>query len=216
MAHQIVRFTSLFFFLSLILLILSSNEICLSCPQLLLIFTHTRILFDITFSYAPWCGHCKSLAPKFVEAEELTSQDDGVTTNFAEVDCAHDKSKKTCKRFDVRGFPTLVFLSHGNLVEYEGKRETDDLVKFASADWDSEPFGAWIHEAEEHHKIMIDGIPEELTAWKEFMNGLIKDMNELYQLKKNAIVVTLVVGFLFGWLCKGMCTSSVVIKVHSE
>ena len=99
-------------------------------------------------------------------------------------------------------------------MEYEGKRETDDLVKFASADWNSEPFGAWIYEAEEHHKIVKGGIPEELTVWKEFINGLIKDMNELYQLKKNAIVVTLVVGFLFGWLCKGMCTSS--SKVHSE
>jgi hypothetical protein len=100
------------------------------------------------------------------------------------------------------------------LVEYNSAREVEDLVKFVSADWSSEPFGAWIYEAELPHNVKKGGIPAELTAFKEFSDDLKKDMNELYKFKKNALAVTLIVGFLLGWLFKGLCTSS--SKVHSE
>ena len=46
--------------------------------------------------YAPWCGHCKGLAPIWKEvAEELKTE-----LTVAEVDCTVDRM--TCKRFGVR------------------------------------------------------------------------------------------------------------------
>ena len=56
--------------------------------------------------YAPWCGHCKGLAPTWEElGVELKTE-----MTVAKVDCT--KEKMTCKRFGVRGYPTLILLKN--------------------------------------------------------------------------------------------------------
>ncbi|CAM0143150.1 unnamed protein product [Umbelopsis sp. WA50703] len=51
--------------------------------------------------YAPWCGHCKTLAPIWVDlAKTLQGK-----TNIAEVDCTVDED--ICLTYGVSGFPTL-------------------------------------------------------------------------------------------------------------
>jgi protein disulfide-isomerase A6 len=52
--------------------------------------------------YAPWCGHCRQLAPVFEEA----AQEAGTKMHFGKVDC--DDEKELQRRFDVKSFPTLV------------------------------------------------------------------------------------------------------------
>eukprot|EP00002_Diphylleia_rotans_P030597 TRINITY_DN6302_c0_g1_i3.p1 TRINITY_DN6302_c0_g1~~TRINITY_DN6302_c0_g1_i3.p1 ORF type:complete len:106 (-),score=19.05 TRINITY_DN6302_c0_g1_i3:141-458(-) len=52
--------------------------------------------------YAPWCGHCKHLAPIFAEAASIVS--DSVT--FGEVDCT--QSKDTCSKYQIKGYPRMV------------------------------------------------------------------------------------------------------------
>jgi len=78
--------------------------------------------------YAPWCGHCKSLAPKFEElAEKLKDEDEIV---IAKMDAT---ANDVPKPFDVNGFPTLFFSkrgSKGNPKKYEGGREVDDFIKY--------------------------------------------------------------------------------------
>lgn len=75
--------------------------------------------------YAPWCGHCKALAPVFVEASEKL-KDEAV---LAEVDCTVDKS--LAKRFNIQGFPTLILFKKGKEAgRYEGSREVNDLVSY--------------------------------------------------------------------------------------
>ena len=75
--------------------------------------------------YAPWCGHCKNLAPVFEEvATELKGD-----VNVAKVDAAKERSLGS--RFEIKGFPTILFLSHGQVYKYKGKRTKDALVEFA-------------------------------------------------------------------------------------
>lgn len=74
--------------------------------------------------YAPWCGHCKSMQPQYeLLATELKGE-----INVAEVDVAKDRSIGS--RFDVKGFPTLLFLSGGNVYKYKGPRTSAALAAF--------------------------------------------------------------------------------------
>eukprot|EP00702_Spironucleus_salmonicida_P005821 EST47112.1 Thioredoxin domain-containing protein [Spironucleus salmonicida] len=71
--------------------------------------------------FAPWCGHCKSLAPKF---EELSTITDKVV--IAEVDCT--QATEVCQAQEVRGYPTLKFFNNGQYVEnYKGAREAEAI-----------------------------------------------------------------------------------------
>lgn len=78
--------------------------------------------------YAPWCGHCKSLAPKYEElATKLKDEPDVV---IAKIDAT---ANDVPKPYEVRGFPTIYFAPKGNKSnpkKYEGEREVKDFIKF--------------------------------------------------------------------------------------
>jgi len=75
--------------------------------------------------YAPWCGHCKRMAPTWDELATKLHQ----KTNVAKVDCTAEKS--VCSRFSIRGYPTLLFFKGGKYTSYDGNRDVDSLEKFA-------------------------------------------------------------------------------------
>ena len=58
----------------------------------------------LTSGQAPWCGHCKKLAPEWdAAADELAEAGErGVLTK---VDCT--ENQELCARFGVRGYLTL-------------------------------------------------------------------------------------------------------------
>lgn len=78
--------------------------------------------------YAPWCGHCKKLAPVFEElANKLKDEDVSVVKMDA---TANDVPPS----YSVRGFPTLYWKPKGQSPQpYEGGRELDDFVKFIAS-----------------------------------------------------------------------------------
>ncbi|KAF7570326.1 Thioredoxin domain-containing protein [Pyrenophora tritici-repentis] len=84
--------------------------------------------------FAPWCGHCKNLAPVW---EELATvfQHAGDKVTVAKVDA--DNHKSLGKRFGVSGFPTLkcqvVYLDDKTFKEKVGK-DQNVLVAF-TAPW---------------------------------------------------------------------------------
>ncbi|OQR77207.1 thioredoxin domain-containing protein 5-like, partial [Tropilaelaps mercedesae] len=78
--------------------------------------------------FAPWCGHCRNLAPTWEKLAEKYA--DSKDVSVGKVDCTQDVD--LCKRFEVRGYPTLLFLQNGGKVveKYQGSRTLDDLTKF--------------------------------------------------------------------------------------
>jgi protein disulfide-isomerase A6 len=78
--------------------------------------------------FAPWCGHCKSLAPEYEIVAEAFAKESGVV--IAKVDA--DKHRDLGTRFDVHGFPTLKYFPKGSTTPeaYEGGRTADDIVGF--------------------------------------------------------------------------------------
>jgi len=77
--------------------------------------------------YAPWCGHCKNLAPEYEVVGDAFAKEDVV---IAKVDA--DAHKDLGERFDIHGFPTLKFFPKGSTTPeaYEGGRSADDIVNF--------------------------------------------------------------------------------------
>ncbi|GMF28136.1 unnamed protein product [Phytophthora lilii] len=79
--------------------------------------------------YAPWCGHCKKLAPtidEMSEADGLAEQD----VHVAKVDCTTERS--ICERFSVGSYPTLKVVTGGKSYDYNGRRDVPAMVAFAT------------------------------------------------------------------------------------
>jgi protein disulfide-isomerase A1 len=77
--------------------------------------------------YAPWCGHCKSLAPEYEKAAaKLDGQEPKVV--LAKVDATQEEA--LAKQFEVQGFPTLKWFVNGSPKEYTGGRTEDTIVSW--------------------------------------------------------------------------------------
>ncbi|CAO3590567.1 unnamed protein product [Absidia cylindrospora] len=81
--------------------------------------------------YAPWCGHCKNLAPVYAELGDAFAHSDQVI--IAKVDA--DEHRDLGGAFDVQGFPTLKWFPKGvttkeGVEDYKGGRDLDSLSKF--------------------------------------------------------------------------------------
>jgi len=78
--------------------------------------------------YAPWCGHCKKLAPDYEIVGDSFAGVDGVVV--AKVDA--DEHKTLASRFEVKGFPTLKWFPKGSLTpeDYNGGRSIEDITTF--------------------------------------------------------------------------------------
>jgi len=79
--------------------------------------------------FAPWCGHCKKLAPTWKQlAKHMQNK-----LTVAEVNC--DDNSALCKSQGIQGYPTLVWFGKGEdgpgRSEYNGGRKLDQLRTFA-------------------------------------------------------------------------------------
>ena len=102
---------------------------------------HVVVLSDATFDdfisshplvlvefYAPWCGHCKELAPTWSEAaQRLKTLDPYVP--LAKVDATENDALAT--RFSVTGYPTIKVFRDGVAEEYKGPRDADGIFEHA-------------------------------------------------------------------------------------
>ncbi|KAI7900930.1 thioredoxin-like protein [Cokeromyces recurvatus] len=74
--------------------------------------------------FAPWCGHCKALAPEYeIAATKLKDK-----MKVAKVDCTENQD--LCIKYGVRGYPTLKVFRNGETSDYKGSRKADGIVSY--------------------------------------------------------------------------------------
>ena len=78
--------------------------------------------------YAPWCGHCKALAPTWDQlGDDVKDIEDLVIAKF-------DATANEVAGLEIRGYPTLKYYPKADKTgtDYSGDRELDDFKKWLS------------------------------------------------------------------------------------
>ena len=80
--------------------------------------------------YAPWCGHCKTLAPEYeTAAQELEKANTGI--KLIKIDATEEANKALAEKYEVRGFPTIKIFKGKSVdapVDYQGPRDSAGIV----------------------------------------------------------------------------------------
>lgn len=139
---------------------------------------------------APWCGHCKKLAPKYSElADKLKAEQYIAKVGAVDV----TSNPMLGMRFGIRGFPTLIMFAGGKLYRYEGGRSLEEMESFVK--------GGYLQgesEAAPPAPTLVDRIQMALGE-------LFKAIVNLYQTQLPAAMVmttlALFTGLLVGFAC---------------
>ena len=77
--------------------------------------------------YAPWCGHCKTLAPHYDEAAKRLLNNPNIL--IAKVDSTENEVADV----DIQGFPTIKFWGKDKTqapIDFNGERSADGIIQW--------------------------------------------------------------------------------------
>ena len=84
--------------------------------------------FVLVKFYAPWCSHCKRLAPEYEKAAEAL-QEAGSKAVIANLDATEEPL--TAEKYKIASYPTLLLFRSGQQVDkYSGGRTSEAIVTY--------------------------------------------------------------------------------------
>jgi protein disulfide-isomerase A1 len=111
--------------------------------------------------YAPWCGHCKALAPKYEDLAGLYFRDADKSSKviIAKVDATANDVPD-----EIQGFPTIKLFPAGGKsapITYSGDRSIEDLAKFVA---ENGKYKVEVVIPSEDAEAVADDLPEQADA----------------------------------------------------
>ncbi|SJX61895.1 probable protein disulfide-isomerase precursor [Sporisorium reilianum f. sp. reilianum] len=137
--------------------------------------------------YAPWCGHCKSLAPIYEKVADAFAQQKD-TVLIAKVDA--DKNKELGQQAGIKGFPTLKWYPAGSTEpeEFNSGRDLDSIAKLVAEKSGKKstikpppPPAAEQLTSRNFDKIVLDEAKDVLVEFYAPWCGHCKNLNPTYQ-----------------------------------
>lgn len=133
--------------------------------------------FIVVEFYAPWCGHCKNLAPEYEKAASVLSSHEPPVA-LAKFDANAEENKELAQQYEIQGFPTIKILKNGGEIvqDYKGPREADGIVEYLKKQVGPASFEIKTPEDASHlideKKVFVVGIFPKLSG-AEFENFII-------------------------------------------
>ncbi|CAG9328624.1 unnamed protein product [Blepharisma stoltei] len=77
--------------------------------------------------YAPWCGHCKQLAPEYARAAQALKERNP-PIRIAKIDAT--QNPKLSQQFDINSYPTIKYFINKKPIDYNGERTKDSIISW--------------------------------------------------------------------------------------
>ncbi|XP_022149949.1 probable protein disulfide-isomerase A6 [Momordica charantia] len=135
--------------------------------------------------YAPWCGHCKKLAPEYEKLGSSFKKAKSVL--IGKVDC--DEHKSICSKYGVSGYPTIQWFPKGSLEpkKYEGQRSAEALAEFVNSEGGtnvkiaSTPSSVVVLSPDNFNEIVLDASKDVLVEFYAPWCGHCKNLAPIYE-----------------------------------
>jgi len=85
--------------------------------------------------YAPWCGHCKQLAPVWKDLANQAKKDDNFVVGKVDATVHPELGTK----YGVTGYPTIKLFQNGEVIDYSGDRTIKSFKDFVANPKKPEP-----------------------------------------------------------------------------
>ena len=132
--------------------------------------------------YAPWCGHCKALAPKYdILAGLYVDQKFADKVTIAKVDATANDVPD-----EIQGFPTIKLYKAGdkaNPVTYSGSRSIEDLIKFIEENGEHKVSVTYEEEAADAQEPMVESMAKQAEAATESAKSIAEEVTEAVKSK---------------------------------
>ena len=76
--------------------------------------------------YAPWCGHCMQLAPKYARVANRFQDAEMPDVTIAKIDA--QENKMTARKYEIKSYPTMKFFKNGKILDYTYKGQSSDVI----------------------------------------------------------------------------------------
>ncbi|AQK61334.1 protein disulfide isomerase3 [Zea mays] len=121
--------------------------------------------------YAPWCGHCQELAPDYAAAAaHLAAHHHQAHLALAKVDATEETD--LAQKYDVQGFPTILFFIDGVPRGYNGARTKEAIV-----DWINKKLGPAVQNVTsvDEAQSILTGDDKAVLAFLDTLSGAHSD-----------------------------------------